>query len=390
MRIKQKYIVHVDMDAFFASVEQRDNPEYKGKPVIVGSDPKQGKGRGVVAASSYEARKFGIHSAMPISIAYTKCPHAVFLRPDMDKYAEASHRVFEIFEKFTPEIEPISIDEAFLDITGSWHLFGSPENTCLLIKNMIKKQTLLTASIGMAPNMMTAKIASDIKKPDGFVVVKPEDLLSFLHPLPVRKLWGVGGKTEKEMADMGINTIGDIASKSSDELYDHFGENGLHSWNLANGIDPREVEPAGEARSISNEHTFDSDTRDKALIMDILMHLSEKVSRRMRREGLKSRTITLKIRSGAFKTYTRAVTIDPATNFADRIYGNVLKKAETFDLENIPVRLLGVKVSNFVDSSWNTDLFAGGDPKDLKKEDIHKAIDRIIDKYGEGSIRRRG
>ena len=382
--------MHVDMDAFFASVEQRDNPEYKGKPVVVGSDPKEGKGRGVVAACSYEARRFGIHSAMPISIAYRKCPGAVFLRPDMEKYAEASHMVFEVFERFTPEIEPISVDEAFLDITGSWHLFGSPENTCLLIKKAVKDRTGLTASVGMAPNKMTAKIASDIKKPDGLVVVKPEGLLAFLHPLPVGKLWGVGKKTQEELAGMGIHTIGDLASKKRSELYDVFGENGMHAWELANGIDPRAVEPAGEALSISNEHTFDEDTLDKTLIMDILMHLSEKVSRRLRREGFKGRTITLKIRSSDFKTYTRAATINPATNFADRIYRSVLEKAETFDLENMPVRLLGVKVSNLDDASWDTDLFSEGTSVDLKKESIHKAIDRIADKYGENAIRRRG
>jgi DNA polymerase IV len=386
---KQRYIVHVDMDAFFASVEQRDNPDYQGKPVIVGADPRNGKGRGVVAACSYEARKFGIHSAMPISTAYKKCPGAVFLRPDMARYAEASHSIFDIFQDFTPDVEPISIDEAFLDITGSHHLFGSPEKTCLLIKNAIKEKTGLTASVGMAPNKMTAKIASDIKKPDGFVVVSPEKLLDFLHPLSVKKLWGVGERTAAELAGMGIHTIGDLAAKGRNGLYDAFGKNGTHAWELANGIDDRDVEPAREAISISNEYTFEQDTRDMVLIMDILMHLSEKVSRRMRREDLKARTITLKIRSGDFKTYTRSVTIDPATNFADRIYRHVLEKAESFELGKMPVRLLGVKVSALEEMSLNTDLFPEGTLVDTKKERIHKAIDRIAEKYGENVIRRR-
>ncbi len=230
------------MDAFFAAVEQRDNKEYRGKPVIVGSDPKGGKGRGVVSTCSYEARKFGIHSAMPISIAYRKCPDGVFLPVDMDKYIDASHNVFSVLENFTPDIQPISIDEAFMDISGSWHLFGTPVETCRKIKAAVKKKTALTASLGMAPNMMTAKIASDLKKPDGMVIVPPEGLLEFLHPLPVGRLWGIGAKTESTLKELGILTIGDLASRGEDELGRLFGKHGLHAWDLANGIDPRIVE----------------------------------------------------------------------------------------------------------------------------------------------------
>ena len=390
MTKKPRYIVHVDMDAFFASVEERDNPSYKGKPVIVGSDPKEGKGRGVVAACSYEARKFGIHSAMPISIAYRKCPKAVFLRPDFSRYSEASHKVFSILESFTPDIEPISIDEAFLDITGSWHLFGSPVETCRKIKKAIKKRTSLTASVGMAPNMMTAKIASDLKKPDGLVVVKEEDLLKFLKPLPVGRLWGVGKKTLSHLKEMGINTIGDLASKEEEDLYASFGENGRHMWELANGIDPRHVEALEEVKSVSNEHTFDEDTRDKASMLDALMYLSEKVSRRLRAQDLKGRTITLKIRSSEFKTYTRSITIDFPTNFVDVIYENVIKKLEEFRLGKISVRLLGVKVSNFTDTSFQNDLFEGLQEKDIKKERLHRSLDRIIEKFGPHAVRRRG
>ena len=386
---RTRYIVHVDMDAFFASVEQRDNPSYKGKPVIVGSDPKGGKGRGVVAACSYEARRFGIHSAMPISIAYRKCPKAVFLRPDFSKYSEASHRVFEILESFTPEIEPISIDEAFLDITGSWHLFTSPIETCRRIKRAIKKETSLTASVGMAPNMMTAKIASDLKKPDGLVVVREENLLSFLKPLPVGKLWGVGVKTLSHLKEMGINTIGDLASRKEEDLYASFGENGRHMWQLANGIDPRHVEAMEEVKSVSNEYTFDEDALDKARVLDALMHLSEKVSYRLRALDLKGRTITLKVRSGDFKTYTRSVTMDFPTNFVDVIYENVLKKTKEFNLGKMPIRLVGVKVSNFTDPSFRSDLFEGLSEKDVKKERLHKSLDRIIDKFGPHAVRRR-
>lgn len=386
----ERYIVHVDMDAFFASVEQRENPEYLKKPVIVGADPKKGKGRGVVAACSYEARSFGIHSAMPISIAYKKCPGGIFVPPDMKKYADYSHRIFTILERFTPDIEPVSIDEGFLDITGSWHLFGSPKHTCILIKESIKKETGLTASTGMAPNKMTAKIASDLNKPDGAVIVSRKTLRSFLDPLPVAKLWGVGVKTKSDLEKMGINTIGDLASKPVSYLDDIFGKNGAHIWELANGIDPRRVEPRENEKSISNEQTFEQDTRDKDLIMDVLMRLSEKVSLRLRKEGLKGRTVTLKLRTGDFKTYTRSITIDPATNFSNRIYKNVLERAETFDLEKTDIRLVGVKVSNFSDTFRNHDLFRDDTHICSREENIHKAVDRIVEKYGEDAIRRRG
>ena len=244
---KRRCIIHVDMDAFFASVEQRDDPALRGRPVVVGSDPKAGKGRGVVSTCSYEARKYGIHSAMPISIAYKKCPQAVFLPVDMEKYAEASAKIHEILYSFSPDIEPISIDEAFLDITGSYHLFGTPVETCRLIKEKIKKYTGLTASIGLAPTKMAAKIASDLDKPDGLVEVTEEKLLDFLRPLDVRKIWGLGPKCEAELQRLGIQTIGDLARMDPDHLTGTFGKVGLEFWRLANGIDERPVETEPEA-----------------------------------------------------------------------------------------------------------------------------------------------
>jgi len=387
---KEKSIVHVDMDAFFASVEQRDNPAYRGKPVIVGADPKNGKGRGVVSACSYEAREFGVHSAMPISIAYKKCPGAVFLGVDMPRYARVSDEVFDILERFTPDIEPISIDEAFLDISGSYQLFGTPVETCCKIKQAIKKGTGLTASIGLAPNMMTAKIASDLDKPDGLVVVEQKDLLKFLYPLPVGKLWGVGEKTIEMLKKVGIVTIGDLARQTSEKLVGLFGENGRHAWELANGIDPREVETEGSVKSISNEYTFSEDTKDKHLISDTLMYLSEKVSRRLRKSGVKCRTITLKIRFEDFKTFTRAVTVKHPTNFVSDLYETSLGSTKKFDLKKKAVRLLGVKSSNLVDSSWQLDLFSENSEKAGKKEKIHEALDRIKDRFGESAIGYRG
>lgn len=389
MRDKEPYIIHVDMDAFFASVVQRDNPAFRGKPVIVGSDPKRGKGRGVVAACSYEARKYGIHSAMPISTAYKRCPHGIFVTPDMNRYHEASCRIFSILETFTPDIEPISVDEAFMDITGSSHLFGGPVETCKKIKHKIKKATGLTASVGMAPNKMTAKIASDLKKPDGLVVVQKTDLISFLHPLPIAKIWGIGAKTEKAFHSLGIFTIGDLARKDMAWIKTVFGKHGTHVWELANGIDERDVIATDEVRSISNEHTFDEDTKSMSNIRDALMYLSEKVSRRLRRHDLKGKTISLKIRFSGFKTFTRAETLPYATNFADDLYKTSLSKLETFDISANPVRLLGVRVSNLSNAADEFDFFGDSDTLSDKRERIHKALDMIKDRFGERSVRRR-
>ncbi len=389
-----RYIVHVDMDAFFASVEQIDNPGYKGKPVIVGSDPKKGKGRGVVSACSYEARKYGIHSAMPISTAYKKCPHGVFLPVNMRRYAEMSKTIFAIFERFTPDIEPISIDEAFMDITGSYKLFGSPEETCAKIKAAIKKETGLIASIGMAPNKMTAKIASDLEKPDGSVFVREGTVKEFLAPLPAGKLWGIGEKTRQSLEKIGIRTIGDIAYSGRKTLSFFFGKNGSHIWELANGIDTRPVESCAGIRSISNEYTFDKDTSDKTQIRDTLMRLSEKVSRRLRIAGLRGKTITLKIRFSNFKTYTRAATIGSPTNFTDILYSNVLEKIREFPFwkdkspEN-KVRLIGVKVSNFIECPEEIDLFSKEERPNKKKEALYKAMDKKKDRFGEKSVRLR-
>ncbi len=293
---KKRFIAHVDMDAFFAAVEQRDNPEFHGKPVIVGADPKKGRGRGVVSTCSYEARKYGIHSAMPISTAYRRAPHAIFLPVNMEKYANVSHEIYNIFYDFTPEVEPISIDEAFLDITGTYHLFGTPRKTCFLIKSRIKDKTGLTASVGLAPTKMAAKIASDLRKPDGFVEVTQDKLLDFLWPLDISKRWGLGKKSEIVLRNRGINTIGDIARGEIKDLGNMFGKNGAHFWNLARGIDERSVETEREAKSISNETTFDKDTEDKGKIEGARMRLCEKVSDRLRENGFKARTITLKIR----------------------------------------------------------------------------------------------
>jgi len=384
---KKRYIAHVDMDAFFAAVEQRDNPSYKRKPVVIGANPKHGNGRGVVFTCSYEARKFGIHSAMPISTAYNRCSNAVFIPPDMKKYSEVSRQIFGILERFTPDIEPVGIDEAFLDITGSYRIFSkTPEALCKKLKNAVKNETGLTISVGLAPSKMAAKIASDLKKPDGLVVVKDEHILDFLHPLAIEKLWGIGAKTSKMLNSMGVHTIGDLASQDITKLESVFGKHGRHAWKLANGIDPRIVEPVGSIRSVSNEHTFEKDTDNINEIKDILMFLSEKVSRHLRKLHFKSRTITLKIRFSDFKTYTRSITLGSPTHFTDIIYKNSLKKLETFDISSTNIRLLGVCASNLVDPAWPTDLYDGPLDQTSKKQRLHNALDRVLDKFGEGAL----
>ena len=385
---KRRFIVHVDMDAFFAAIEQRDNPKFREKPVIVGADPKRGRGRGVVSTCSYQARKFGIHSAMPISIAYRRCPHAIFLRPDMKKYSRVSHEVYNILYNFTPEIEPVSIDEAFLDINSTYHLFGTPRQTSLLIKSKIKEKTHLTASVGLAPTKMAAKIASDLENPDGFIEVTKEKLLDFLWPLDICKIWGLGKKTETVLNNMGIKTLGGLAKMDVRKLIDVFGKNGADLWQLANGIDKRVIQSETEAKSISNEITFDKDILDEDMIEGVLASLCEKVSSRLREASLKGRTVTLKIRLEGFSTYTRAVTMPDATNFADILYKYVKQLYKNFDTKGKKVRLVGVKLSNLLPLKFQDSLFSRD--TDKKREEVHKAIDKIKGKFGEGSIRRAG
>lgn len=376
-------IVHVDMDAFFAAIEQRDNPDLKGKPVIVGADPKGGRGRGVVSTCSYEARKHGIHSAMSISIAYRKCPQAAFLPVDMQKYIRVSRQIFAILEAFTPAIEPVSIDEAFLDITDTFQRFKTPLNTCIAIKQRIKQETGLSASVGLAPTKMAAKIASGLKKPDGLLEVTKEGLLDFLLPLDIGLLWGVGKKTEETLNQMGIYTVNDLAGRSKAELISVFGKNGAWFWEMARGIDTSEVITEREARSISNEATFDEDTADKSRIKRELAWLCELVSGRLREEGFKCRTLTLKIRLEGFQTHTRSKTFSSPTNFSEDLITVIGQLYDDFEIRNRKVRLVGVRATNFsdADEQW---LFK--DTAENKKEDIHKAIDKIRGKFGAVSI----
>jgi len=379
-------IIHVDCDAFFAAIEQRDHPALKGKPVIIGADPRQGQGRGVVSTCSYEARRYGIHSAMPISIAYQRCPEAVFLRGDFAKYQTVSDEIFGIFNDYTPEIEPISIDEAFLDVSGSLHLFSGAFELGRHLKQTILRRVGLTVSVGIAPVKFVAKIASDQCKPDGLLEVRSQEVLSFLWPLDVGCLWGVGPKTQQALDRVGVRTIGDLAKMQPDFLAELFGENGMHMHALAHGIDPRPVQMEAETKSVSHEYTFAEDTCSLGEIEAVLLKLSEQVSRRLRQNALKGRTLTLKIRLKGFKTHTRAQTLAGRTNFGDVIYRESCRLFKGFYRPGMMVRLLGIRLAHFDDGYIRESLF--DDPHESKREHVHQAIDRIKDKYGEGAIRR--
>ncbi|MCK4532281.1 DNA polymerase IV [bacterium] len=385
---QKRYIIHIDMDAFFAAVEQRDNPQYKGKPVVVGADPKRGKGRGVVSTCSYEARKFGIHSAMPISIAYRKCPEAIFLPVNMEKYQKVSLEIGKVLGEFSPQVEWVSIDEAFLDISGSYHLFGSPYKTGLLLKSRVKEVTGLTSSVGIAPHKFAAKIASDLKKPDGLVEVTQDSLLTFLWPLEINRIWGVGKKAVKVLNESGIYTMGDLAHRKVEKLVELLGKNGEHIWQLANGLDDREVETEREIKSISNEYTFQQDTDNKEKIGSALLSLCEKVSQRLFQKELKAKTITLKIRTGDFKTYSRTVSISNPTNFTDVIFKEIQKTYNNFQTKGKKIRLLGVKASNFSLDTKQSDFLSEKENKKRKK--IQRAMEKIKDKFGEDAIYRSG
>jgi nucleotidyltransferase/DNA polymerase involved in DNA repair len=290
-----------------------------------------------------------------------------------------------ILDSFSPTLEQVSVDEAFLDITGTYKLFGTPRDTCLKVKERIKRETGLTASIGLAPNKMTAKIASGLKKPDGLVEVVKEDLMIFLEPLDVGLIWGVGAKTKEVLSKMGINTIGDLASRSKDSLIGLFGKNGIWFWEVSHGIDESEVVAEREAKSVSNEFTFEEDTADQRLVEKELAALSELVADRLREDKIKARTITLKIRLEGFQTYTRSTTLPEPTNFTEDLIKTIQKLYRDFETKERKVRLVGVRASN-LSSAGESDLFQV--KPSAKIESLHKAIDKIKARFGKGSISR--
>ncbi|MEE9154647.1 MAG: DNA polymerase IV [candidate division NC10 bacterium] len=377
-------IIHVDMDAFYAAVEQRDHPAYQRRPVIVGADPKEGKGRGVVAACSYEARAFGVRSAMPISRAYRLCNNGVFLPVRMERYEEVSERIFGIFRRYTDLVEPLSIDEAFLDVTGSTRLFGEPAAIGRRIKAEIRKEEKLTASVGVAPNKFSAKIASDLEKPDGFVVVRPEEVETFLQDLSVVCLWGVGKKTAATLQALGIKTIGELSRWPEAALCRRLGTVGVHLHRLSRGIDDRPVMPEAVAKSIGAETTFSVDLADLRQIRQSLLRLAERVSARLRREDCAGSTTTLKLRFADFTTLTRSLTLAEPVALTEEIYALALSLFHKIPLRGRRVRLLGITVSKLTAriSPGQMSLF----PADPRRKKAAGAVDEIRRRFGEAGI----
>jgi len=379
-----RVILHVDMDAFFASVEQRENPEFRGKPLIVGADPKGGKGRGVVAACSYEARKFGVHSALPIGRAYRLCPHAIFVRPHGSLYSHVSHSIMEILRRYTDLVEPVSIDEAFLDVTASQRLFGKPSDLAGRIKHDVRSEQNLTCSIGIAPNKFLAKVASDMRKPDGLFEVPAGTEKDFLKDLPVGRIWGVGPKTEERLRFLGIGTIGEVAARSQGFWRQRLGRSGEHLWQLSQGIDSRPVQPDSGFKSLSQEHTFGEDTGNIAQMKETLLALCEELARRARQHHALARTIALKLRFEDFTTLTRQRTLLRHTDDALLIYQAVESLLDQFLPAPQKIRLLGVGISHFqARGERQLGLF---DADRIKKSRLNASVDAILAKFGPDSI----
>lgn len=336
-------IIHVDMDAFFASVEQRDFPEYRNKPVVVGGSP---TGRGVVAAASYESRKFGIHSAMPAARAVQLCPNLIFVKPRFSVYKEVSSQIREIFFEYTDLVEPLSLDEAYLDVTQNHK--NNPSATLIAkeLKKRIKETTGLTASAGISGNKFLAKIASDIDKPDGIFLITPEKAEKFIEALPIGKFHGVGKATQQKMELLGINTGADLKTWDEVDLVRHFGKSGHHYYRIARGIDNREVKTDRIRKSIGKERTFSEDVSDIEWIEEFLLELSQKIENAMKPLNAAGKTITLKVRYKNFDTITRSQTLQNFTNSAAEITETAKKLLQLTDAGKREVRLLGISVSS--------------------------------------------
>ena len=354
--------MHIDMDAFYASVEQRENPRLTGKPVIIGADPKGGKGRGVVAACSYEARKYGVHSAQPISQAYRLCPDGIYLRPNFELYETVSAEAMSILRQFSEKLEQISIDEACMDVTDKVTNFDEAASLAAQIKRTLKNDIRLTCSVGVAPNKSLAKIASDFRKPDGLTIVQPERIHEFLAPLPVNRISGIGKKSHELLKEMGINTIGDLAAIHPGRLTEAFGKYGTRIWQIANGIDDEEVLTSYSVKSISSEMTFEEDTSDIKRIMEAFASLINDVHARTLSQNLLFRSIGIKVRFEDFSTHTRTKSHSRYTNEKAIMEQFVKLLFQEFENANKKMRLVGVRVSNVkkADSSQETILSYAG------------------------------
>jgi DNA polymerase-4 len=389
-----RYIVHVDMDAFYASIEQRDDPSLREKPVIIGSPPDR---RGVVSTASYEAREFGVHSAMPSRTAGKLCPHGVFLSGNMSKYSDVSGQVMTILRSYTPLVEPISIDEAFLDITSAVKSWIAAEKLGHALKAQIQNELSLTASVGLACNKFLAKLASDMDKPNGLTVVPadPREILTFLAPLPVSRIWGVGKVAQARLKRFGIETVSDAQRHDQSNLQRWLGNAfGEHLWRLCRGLDDRPLVTEHEAKSISNEHTFIEDCDDPAVVRQVLIRLTEQVGRRLRQSEKVASTGQIKLRFDDFNTITRQRSLRHPTATDHEILGCSLT---LFDAQNIhrPIRLVGFGVAGLSgpesESPTQPELFEMPEEQNQKKhESLDRAVDRIREKFGKDALKRGG
>ena len=376
-------ILHVDMDAFYASVEQLDNPELRGKPVIVGGDGN----RGVVAAASYEVRAYGVHSAMPTREAMRRCPHAICVRPRFDRYKSISKTVFDIFHEFTPLVEGLSLDEAFLDVTASQAALGPAPEIARSIRHRIRERTGLTASVGVAPNKLVAKIASDLRKPDALVVVTPEEVTEVLDPLSVRKLFGIGNKTAPHLEGMGIRTFRDLRLAPDAKLRALFGNHVITIKARASGIDERPVIADWDEKQISAEETFDNDITDRTRLHAELARLTDRMATRLRAGGWLAGRVTVKIRRKDFKTYTRQCAVKPATQETRPLAAAAAQLLDSWLKEQpqAAIRLLGVGGGDLTEAS-QLDLFAA--PESRRNQHLDQAIDDIRSRFGSDALAR--
>ncbi|MCC7389200.1 MAG: DNA polymerase IV [Phycisphaerales bacterium] len=377
-------ILHVDMDAFFASVEQLDNPDLRGKPVLVGGTSK----RGVISAASYEARAFGCRSAMPTAVAKRLCPHAIVVKTRGRRYRELSDQVFAIFDDFTPLVQPLSIDEAFLDVTGSERLLGPALGIATTIRARIKAETGLTASVGLAPNKFLAKLASDLKKPDALVVIDPDRIQETLDPLPVTVIFGIGKAAAQRLERLGVRTIAQLRQLEPRTLKATFGSWGERVGQLARGEDDRPVVPDHAAKSVGHETTFGENLTTPDEVRAVLLQLTEDTAWRLRKKDRRARTITCKIRFGDFETITRATTLDTATNTTAELWAAAAEVFDAWAAKSFqPVRLIGIQASALTETAeTQPGLFP--DPAHERQQALDKASDAVAAKFGKGSIRR--
>lgn len=369
------------MDAFYAAVEQRDNPVLKGKPVIVGGHSE----RGVVSTCSYEAREFGVRSAIPMFRAKLLCPNAVIIPVNMEKYKAASREIFKIFYEYTPLVEPLSIDEAFLDVTGCDKVFGSAQEIGRQIKDRIKTENQLTASVGVSYNKHLAKLASDMEKPDGFKVISEEEAVQLLEGLPIQELWGVGKKTAQNLNNRAIKTIGQLRKLAVQQLRPYFGKNAEAVYLLARGIDNRPVISDEEVKSIGNETTLEKDVWDSKALKQILLPLAEKVARRARLKEIRGRTITLKLRYHDFATITRSVTLAKGIDSDLELY-RIAEGIFEKEWNNKAVRLIGLTLSNLESGQCDEQLSLFSENVSNKQAKIDSAVDKIKDRFGDRSV----